>query len=265
MDIYSEQNWFKNKKILVADDNQTFLMYMGILLKRLGFTIIVAESGLEVLKLLKLIEPDIVMLDIRMGTMDGIEVLKSIKEDKQTSHIPVIMASVDANREMIEKCRELGCAAYLSKPIKLDKLYEALEKNLFLLTDKKREHLRASVNKKVIVIHNGIEYKLYSETFSEGGIYLRKKEPLPVGSEVEIILPLESGCPLQLKGVVVHTKRLFGDVFNLPPGMGISFKDITDEQAKILKHCIEKIITGDILDSQEEQVIGISEDEEEAS
>jgi two-component system cell cycle response regulator DivK len=251
----------KIKKVLLADDNQTFLMYMGILLKRMGFTVIPAENGLEVLKLLKIVEPDVVMLDIRMGTMDGMAILKYIKEDKQTSNIPVVMVSSDSSKEMIEKCRRLGCAGYLTKPVKIDRLHEALENCVFSQIGAKRKYLRASANKKVVVAHDGKKYKLYTETLSERGVYIREKDPLPVGSEVEVILPLEDGDSLQLKGVVAHVKGLFGDVFAVP-GMGIRFKEITDDQVRILKNYIGKLIAEDILDSQEEAVIKLYEDRE---
>lgn len=59
------------KKILIADDSKTFLMYMGILLKRMGFSIVVIESGKKVLKLVKKINPDIVMPDVNMVDMNG--------------------------------------------------------------------------------------------------------------------------------------------------------------------------------------------------
>lgn len=245
------------KKILIADDSQTFLIYMGILLKRMGFTVIPAEDGLEVLKLLKIVEPDVIMLDIRLGTMDGAAILKYIKENKQTFNMPVIMVSSDSSKEVIEKCRKLGCASYLTKPVKIDKLHEALEECVFSQKRAKRKYIRASANKRVTVAHNGIKYKLYTESLSEKGMYIRKKDPFPIGSEVEITLPLKDGASIQLKGDVVYIKGLFGDVFKVPPGMGIKFKEITDDQVEILKNYTERLIAEDILDSQEEVVIEI--------
>jgi len=87
-----------SKKIILADDNRTFLMYIGLLLKRFGFKVIPAENGLEVLKLVKLIESDVVMLDVHMQMLDGLSVLRHIKGDKRVSHTlslwyPVIPAA----------------------------------------------------------------------------------------------------------------------------------------------------------------------------
>ena len=106
-------------------------------------------------------------------------------------------------------------------------------------------------------MHNGQKYELYTETLSEGGLYLRKREPFPLWSEIEVILQLDEKHAMKLKGVVVHTKELSGDVLNLPPGMGIKFTEITNDQAEMLKSYIARLFAEDIVDSQEEPVIKI--------
>lgn len=244
-------------KIIVADDSPSSLMYIGILLKRMGFTFIPAVNGIEVLKLLKVVEADVVILDIGMDTLDGITTLKYIKEDNQTSNVPGIMISGDSSRQMIQKCRELGCAGYLIKPVKAYELHEAL-KRLASPKGTKREHLRALLNKKVAVNHQGVEYELYAETLSEGGIYIRKKDPFPVGSDVEVTLPLKDESLVRLKGEVVHIKEFSGGEFKSLPGMGIRFKEIADDQIEVLRNYIEKLIAGDISDSLEETIIRTS-------
>ncbi len=244
-------------KIIVADDSPPSLMYIGILLKRMGVTVIPAVNGIEVLKLLKVVDADIVILDIGMDTLDGITTLKYIKEDRQTSNVPVIMMSCDSSPQMIQKCRELGCAGYLTKPVKAYELHEAL-KCLASPKGTKRKHFRALLNKKVVVNHQGVEYELYAETLSEGGIYIRKKDPFPVGSDVEVTLPLKDESLVRFKGEVVHIKGFFGGEFKILPGMGIRFKEIADDQIEALKNYIEKLIADDISDSLEETIIRTS-------
>ena len=115
------------KKVLIADDNQVSFAYLEVLLKRMGFISIHVTNGVELLKRIKYEKPAIILLDIGMGTMDGLTALKAIKKDSQTSHIPVIMVSGDDSKETIKKCMRLGCDGYLSKPVNADKLREALE------------------------------------------------------------------------------------------------------------------------------------------
>jgi CheY-like chemotaxis protein len=243
------------KRILVADDNKAFLMYTGILLTRMGFKVIPAENGAEVLKLMKLCGPDIVMLDTYLTIIDGISVLKRLKEDKQTSHIPVIMILSDSTTKTIKECTKMGCLACLSKPINISKLHTVLQKSTFSLIGKNRKHLRISFIRKVIVTHKKERHELYAETLSEGGIYIRGLKPLPIGAEVDVTIPLKGRRLVHLKGVVIYTKGLFGDIFKIPPGMAIEFKRITDKKSKILKDYVEYLIAEDILESQEETLI----------
>ncbi len=246
---------FRKKTILIADDNKTFLMYISMLLKRMGFQIIPTENGIGALKLLQLVGPDLIMIDVNMPLMDGITLLKHIKNDKQTFRIPVVMVSVDSNEKTIKKCEELGCMGYLVKPVDIDSLHDILQDCIFSRMGIKRKHLRSQFNKKVSVFFNGIQHDLYAETLSEGGIYLRKKDPFPVGSELEVQLPLKDGHSLDLKGIVIYVKGIFGALFKIPPGIAIEFKDISRDDSIRLTDYVIDLLAGDILESQEEIVI----------
>lgn len=242
------------KKILIADDSRSFLMYIGLILKRLRFTVIPAQNGVEVLKFSKLSEPDLIILDVHMETMDGLTVLKYLKEDSQTSRIPVIIISTDATEGTMRKCKEAGCLAYLSKPVKIDKLHEAIQNSFFSSQGTSRKHMRVSVNKKVTVTYQGTDYQLYSEAISTGGMYIVKEEPFPVGSDINMKISLNKDT-LFLKGTVIYIKELFGDLFKLPPGMAIQFKDVSTNDTRVLKCYIENILAEDIFESQEEGFI----------
>jgi CheY-like chemotaxis protein len=230
-------------------------MYAGIILKRFDLKVMPAKNGMEVLKFLRISEADVLLLDINMSPMDGFTVLKHIKEDKQTSHVPVIMVSDDSSRETAEKCKNLGCFDYLTKPLKIYKLYDSLERCLFSHMGTNGRHLRADLNKKVEVRYEGENYELYAENLSEGGIFVRKEEPFLVDSEVDVKFYLGGRESIQLKGIIIYTKKLFGDFLTLPPGMAIQFKGLTEKNAKALKFYIEDLIAKDILDGQEEKVI----------
>lgn len=246
---------FKKKKIIVTDDSQTFIMYLAILLKRMGFEVMPAENGTELLKLLKKTGPDLIFLDINMPVMDGFTLLEHIKSDKHFCTIPVVMVSVDASSASRAKCKELGCDGFLAKPLQLNKLNEVLQDCIFSPIGIMRKYIRTSFNRKVTVVHHGKVYNLYSEALSERGMYIRKPEPFPVGSEISIILPLEGDEKLELKGTVIYIKGLFGDVFRISPGMGIEFTGLDSETSDKIRALVIKQLAGDIIDSQEENII----------
>ncbi|MFI5295207.1 MAG: response regulator [Thermodesulfovibrionales bacterium] len=238
------------KKIIIADDNRTFLMYLGLLLRRFDFKVMPGENGLEVLRLLKLSSADLVILDVHMKVMDGFTTLRHIKEDKQTAHIPIIMVSYDSHIEMVDRCKELGCFDYLTKPLKIDRLHDSLQRCFFAHKGTSRRYLRVPFNNKVVLTHRGAEYALYTETLSEGGMYVIKEEPLPVGSEVVVRCDLGERGEIGAKGNVIYTKELFGDFLTLPPGMAIKFQGLTEEDARKIKLCIEDLMAKEVFDSR---------------
>jgi len=233
------------KKIIVVDYDQTFHPYIRILLERLGYSVMPAKQGIDVIKLAQFEQPDALILDVGKDTTDGMMIFGHIKMNEQTSAIPVIIVHTNLAPDIIEDCNRLGCAGYLTKPIRIEELYDTLE-NVFSPRKIKRKHLRVSVNKRIDVVYKGKEYTLYTANLSEGGTYIRKTNPFPIGSEMEITMHLENGGPMTVKGVVVHVKGLLIDVFNSTPGMGVQFKEITDNQMMTLKRYKERLFAEDI-------------------
>jgi uncharacterized protein (TIGR02266 family) len=245
----------RKKSILIADDSETFVMYLSLLLKRLGFDVIPAENGEDALKLIRVTEPNLVMLDINMPVMDGITALRLIKGDKRTTEIPVIMVTTDSKKETVDECKRLGCSGYVTKPIQISKIHEVLQECLYVPMGFKRKHVRTAFKKKVSVNYKGKTYELYAENLSEGGIYITMRDPFPVGSEVTVSLNLDEGKVLSLNATVIYIKGVYGDLFKSPPGMALEFKKLIDEDSTTLRNFVQKLLAGDILDSQEESVI----------
>jgi two-component system, cell cycle response regulator DivK len=227
----------KKTKILVVDDNEISATCLEIYLKKMGFISIYAGNGLDVLRLLHFEQPDAILLDIGMEPIDGITLLKHIKKEAKFSSIPVIMVTGDESAETIKKCRKNGCAGYLNKPVTIAELHTVLEECLFA----RRKHLRVSMNKEVIVIYNEKQYMLMTDTLSEGGVSIKKKDPFPVGAAVQVILPFLDKGLFCLQGAVVYTQNPLENESGFS-GMGIQFKGYSDDAAKILKVYIEKII-----------------------
>lgn len=244
-----------SKKILLVDDSHTFLMYVGLLLKRLGFTVIPAEDGVELLALLKLRNPDLVMVDVEMPLMDGLKALKYMKEDENVSHIPVVIVTADTSGSTIEKCKSLGCSGYLTKPIKIDRLHEVLQQCFFAHQGAYRKHLRAPYREMVTVTSKDGQRECLAETLSEGGIYVRDEDPPKVDEEVEVSLLLSEESAVVLKGAVIYRKEQYGDFSSTPPGMAIAFSGIGEDVAARLKVHVESLLAGDLLAEQRETII----------
>lgn len=244
----------RSKRILIVDDSETFLMYFSILLRRMGFDIIPADNGITALKLLRILMPDVVILDIAMPQMDGITTLRHIKGDMHTSNIPVIMVTVSSDPKCYEECEKLGCSGYLTKPVKVPDILSMLN-GCIAFGGKNRRLLRTSFEKKVSVTHNGITSEHYAVSLSEGGIYIRKKNPFRVGTRIEVGVPLTDEETLNLKGRVIYAKGIEGSVFKIAPGMAVEFRDVSNHDSETLKSYIIDCLTKDIFEEQIEPVI----------
>jgi uncharacterized protein (TIGR02266 family) len=247
----------RHKRIIAVDDSTVFLMYISILLKRMGFEVIPVESGAEALKILRLVEPDLIMLDVLLPGVDGIKVLTQVKDDPQTANIPVIMMSAVEKGETVEECLGIGAAGYLKKPLQIELLHDLLQDCFFTPMGWKRKHMRAAVNTKVTVTANGATRTRHAESISAGGIYIRTNKPFPAGTDLELTVPLEGGRTLSLAGTVVYVKGLYGDVFKVPPGMAVEFRELTEETASELNTYAKQLLAGDIAEFQEESVISL--------
>jgi adenylate cyclase len=102
--------------ILVVDDDRVNRALLARTLEALGHDVLTASDGREALDLLRVREPDIVLLDVVMPVMDGMTVLAQIKGDRALSAVPVIMISALEDFDSVVRCIELGAEDYLQKP-----------------------------------------------------------------------------------------------------------------------------------------------------
>ena len=107
----------------------------------------------------------------------------------------------------------------------------------------RRKHVRVAICNKVYVTCNGIASELYTVNVSAGGMYIKTKEPFPVGSKVVISLPIKAGSHMHLKGVVANIQC---DIGTQPPGMGIEFKEVGDDERKMLRDFVKRTSAQDI-------------------
>lgn len=117
-------------KILVAEDEPSLYKLLEFRLNALGHEILLATDGEQVLALVDSDRPDLVLLDVMMPVMGGIEVLRKLKEDESTSSIPVIMLSAKGQEKDIVIGLERGADDYITKPFGFPNLVNRINKAL---------------------------------------------------------------------------------------------------------------------------------------
>ena len=113
---------------LVADDSSVNRRILASLLESAGVRVITAAGGLEAVELGRTHRPDIVLMDLRMGDLNGFEATRQLGADEATAAIPVIAVSASAWDEVRQAAREAGCLDFLPKPVRADVLFAKLQR-----------------------------------------------------------------------------------------------------------------------------------------
>ncbi len=128
----------KQHRLLVVDDEQDMLLLLGTLLKKEGFDVDTAMSGEEAISKMKDNTPDLVITDLFMGGMNGMQLMESIHSS--TPLLPVIILSGQAQIRDAVKATHLGSAAFLTKPIEKEGLYEQVRRALNISANGKKDN-----------------------------------------------------------------------------------------------------------------------------
>jgi two-component system cell cycle response regulator DivK len=115
------------KKVLIVEDNELNMKLFNDLLEANSYVVIQTRDGLSALDLARKHHPDLILMDIQLPEVSGIEVTKWLKEDDELRHIPVIAVTAFAMKGDEQKIREGGCEAYISKPISVVSFLQTID------------------------------------------------------------------------------------------------------------------------------------------
>ena len=115
------------KTVLVVEDNELNMKLFHDLLEGIGYKTVETRNGLEAIDLARKHKPDLILMDIQLPEVSGLEVTKWIKEDDALRHIPVIAVTAFAMKGDEERIRQGGCEAYMSKPISVGRFIETVK------------------------------------------------------------------------------------------------------------------------------------------
>jgi len=118
------------KTVLIVEDNELNMKLFNDLLEAHGYATVQTRNGMEAIDLARLHRPDLILMDIQLPEVSGLQVTQWIKSDEELKHIPVIAITAFAMKGDEEKIRQGGCEAYLSKPISVVKFLETVKSYL---------------------------------------------------------------------------------------------------------------------------------------
>ena len=119
-----------SKTVLIVEDNELNMKLFHDLLESQGYSTLQTREGLQALALARQHRPDLILMDIQLPEISGLEVTKWLKDDEELSHIPVVAVTAFAMKGDEDRIRQGGCEAYISKPISVVHFLEVVRKHL---------------------------------------------------------------------------------------------------------------------------------------
>ncbi len=113
---------------MIVEDNELNMKLFRDLIETSGYIALQTRNGMEALELARQHKPDVIIMDIQLQEISGLEITKQIKEDSELQEIPVIAVTAFAMKGDEERIRKGGCEAYISKPISLSIFMETIKK-----------------------------------------------------------------------------------------------------------------------------------------
>ncbi len=118
------------KKVLIVEDNELNMKLFRDLLEAHGIATVPTKDGFNVLQLARDEKPDLILMDIQLPEVSGLDITKWLKDDAELKSIPVIAVTAFAMKGDEQKIREGGCEDYISKPISVTRFMETVRKYL---------------------------------------------------------------------------------------------------------------------------------------
>lgn len=119
-----------SKTVLIVEDNELNMKLFNDLLEAHGFRTVQTRNGHDVLDIARRDQPDLILMDIQLPEISGLDVTRWLKDDPALRHIPVIAVTAFAMKGDEQKIREGGCEDYISKPISVTHFMEVIGKYL---------------------------------------------------------------------------------------------------------------------------------------
>src|SRR6185436_1253272 len=118
---------FHRGRILLAEDNPANILTIGEYLENKQYSVVVAHNGLEAIARAAELNPNIILMDIQMPVMDGLEAMRLLRADPRFRSVPIVALTALAMPGDRERCLQAGASEYLSKPVSLKELVDLID------------------------------------------------------------------------------------------------------------------------------------------
>lgn len=229
-----------DRLVLVVDGDAYHRAYHAMILQRFEFRVTAAATAREALESIAAARPSLVITELDLPDMSGLELLRMLRRDRSMVAFPVVALSAKAGGERGPSCIRDGFAAFLKTPAGAEDLYQAA---LAALEATRRRDIR--VHTKMPVVVNDVPLDCVegecASVISEHGMYIRTLKPHPPNSRLNVRIDLY-GRSIAAEAVVLYSHR-FGEGPFGEPGMGLRFDRIALQDQEFLRLYIDSART----------------------
>ena len=232
----------KKSFALLVDGYVRDLFTTGMVLQRLGYDTYIVNSAEDALKIIEAATPVLVITEVSLPQVSGLELLIRIKHDLHMKSIPVIIYTVDEDQKYEQLCWASGCAGFLKKPVDPGALFSAIQQ---ATEDTPRENIRLRTLLPVRVSGGANARSTeYISTLSENGFFVRTLNPRSIGAVLSVTIIIRS-IPVKVKAIVLRSVTINPGLFK-EPGMAMRFVEISPTDRELIRNFIKGQIMKDI-------------------
>ncbi len=124
-------------KILIVEDNELNMKLFHDLVMLKKHDVILSEDGVEVVSIVEQQKPDLILMDIQLNGLSGLDIIQQLRENQETKHVPIIAISAFAMKTDAKIISESGCDLYIPKPVSINDFFDAIARFLPSQVNKK--------------------------------------------------------------------------------------------------------------------------------
>ena len=230
----------QSRFVVLVNSNAHLLFTLAMLLQRFNYHVCTAKTGEEALDMIAVAVPSLVITELVLPGMSGLDLLHRLRNDPRTQSVPVIALTGDGAPEVRMRSVRAGFAACLQKPVAAEELYRAVQQ---AVEPTPRSNIRIYTRLPVTV--NGVVLDCGGgecvSVLSEHGMYIRTLAPSPVNTVIALRFTL-NGRMIALEAVVLYGHR-FGEGPFGEPGMGLKFLRTEPQDQQAIRQFIRNEIT----------------------
>jgi len=117
-------------RVLIVEDDPTTVQLIEFLLRKNNFEVLIAQDGVEALKISREKKPDLILMDVMMPKMDGIEAIEKLQESEETQEIPIVILSALGQEMDVMRGLQAGASGYIVKPFSPQELLDEIKTRL---------------------------------------------------------------------------------------------------------------------------------------